>query len=291
MNEISCLEKVQMLYPQFTSAERKVADYVMQNPHKVIYMSITELAEASNTGDTTVFRFCKTMKLDGYQQFKTLLSLGLKNENIEINNDKDSASDNKFTSKAQAILNMSIDALNVSYRQLDEESFQNMIDFMIKAPHIYFYGVGFSSAIARVGLARFLRIFPRTCHFEDPYMQVMSATMLRPDDVAIIISYSGESRDTLEIAKLAHSSGCHIVAITRFANSSLTKYAETVLLSGDAHSQLESGSMSAGIAQLYILELIYNECYKRRFAISSIVDGRIKEALSEKNISNDRKEC
>lgn len=290
MNEITCLERVQMLYPQFTSAERKVADYVMQNPHKVIYMSISELAEASGTGDTTVFRFCKTMKLEGYQEFKTLLSLGLKAENIDIKEQEKNGS-GRLDGNAESSLSRIIDALNVTYRQLDEKKFQAMIDYMIKAPHIYFYGVGFSSAIARVGLSRFLRIFPRTCHFEDPYMQIMSATMLRPDDVAIIISYSGASRDTLEIAKLAHSTGCHVVVITRFSNSPITKYAETVLLSGDSQSQIESGSMPAGIAQLYIIELIYNECYKRRFAISSIVDGRIQEVLSEKNVGKDKKEC
>ena len=54
-----------------------MADFVLQNPKKVLFMSITDLAEACDVGDTSVFRFCKTMELKGYQEFKMMLSLDL----------------------------------------------------------------------------------------------------------------------------------------------------------------------------------------------------------------------
>ena len=44
-------------YNQFTKAEKKVADFILNNPKKVLFMSITELAEACGVGDTSVFRF------------------------------------------------------------------------------------------------------------------------------------------------------------------------------------------------------------------------------------------
>ena len=37
-------------------------------------MSITDLADACHVGDTSVYRFCRTLKLDGYQDFKMKLS-------------------------------------------------------------------------------------------------------------------------------------------------------------------------------------------------------------------------
>lgn len=289
MNEISCLERIQIVYPQFTPVERKVADFVMQHPEKVIYMSINELADAVGVGYTSVFRFCKTMKLDGYQQFKTLLSLGMEKENINIGSKSLDKNEKSFSFRADRILESSITALNITYRQLKEPEFNKMIDYLIHAPHIYFYGVGLSSTVGRIGLARFLQIFPRTCHFEDPYMQIMSATILREDDVAIIISYSGATKDSIEIAKIAHSTGAHVIVITRFANSPITQYAETILLCGDSPANLETNSLSSCISMLYILELIYDECYKRRFAISSIIDGRMKAALADKEYNDSKK--
>lgn len=64
-------------YNQFTKAEKKVADFILQNPREVLFMSITDLAEACQVGDTSVFRFCKSMELKGYQEFKMVLSLSL----------------------------------------------------------------------------------------------------------------------------------------------------------------------------------------------------------------------
>ena len=74
------LVKMRTAYNQFTKAEKKVADFILQNPREVLFMSITDLAEACQVGDTSVFRFCKSMELKGYQEFKMVLSLSL-NEN------------------------------------------------------------------------------------------------------------------------------------------------------------------------------------------------------------------
>ena len=50
------LAKVHTMYNQFTKAEKKVADFILQNPKRVLFMSITELADECKVGDTSVFR-------------------------------------------------------------------------------------------------------------------------------------------------------------------------------------------------------------------------------------------
>ena len=62
--------QIQANYNQLTKAEKKVADYVVCNQEKIPYMSITDLADACEVGDTSVYRFCRTMELQGYQEFK-----------------------------------------------------------------------------------------------------------------------------------------------------------------------------------------------------------------------------
>ena len=69
--------QVRSNYNQFTKAERKVADYLLQHAQDVLFMSITDLADACKVGETTVFRFCKTMKLQGYQEFMIKVSLSI----------------------------------------------------------------------------------------------------------------------------------------------------------------------------------------------------------------------
>ena len=72
------LTRIRSSYNQFTKAERRVADFILQNPNKVLFMSISDLAETCDVGDTSVFRFCKTMNVKGYQEFKMTLSLSMR---------------------------------------------------------------------------------------------------------------------------------------------------------------------------------------------------------------------
>ena len=79
------LTRIRSSYNQFTKAEKRVADFILQNPNRVLFMSISDLAETCMVGDTSVFRFCKTMNLKGYQEFKMTLSLSMRgNKNLEI---------------------------------------------------------------------------------------------------------------------------------------------------------------------------------------------------------------
>ena len=64
------LLNIQSIYPSLTKAEKKVADYTLQNSKAVRFLSITDLAEACHVSLTSVFRFCKVLKLQGYQEFK-----------------------------------------------------------------------------------------------------------------------------------------------------------------------------------------------------------------------------
>ena len=75
MSGSSLILDIQLSYNQFTKTEKKIADYVIQNTNKVLFMSITELSEASGVADASVHRFCRTMGVKGYQEFKMKLSL------------------------------------------------------------------------------------------------------------------------------------------------------------------------------------------------------------------------
>ena len=107
--------------------------------------------------------------------------------------------------------------------------------------------------------------------------------MLRPDDVAMIISYTGASKDTVHVAKLASEAGAHVITITRFEKSPVIPYSEFILLCGGNESKFQSGSTSAHLSQLYLLDLLYLECYRRRYEISGQISQRMSEAVADKS--------
>jgi DNA-binding MurR/RpiR family transcriptional regulator len=94
---------------------------------------------------------------------------------------------------------------------------------------------------------------------------MMSAALMTKRDVAVIISYSGSTKDTIEVAKKAKECGATIISITRFVKSPLTSYSDLTLLCGANEGPLQGGSLSAKISQLYLLDILYVEYFKRAY--------------------------
>ncbi len=277
------LVKMRTAYNQFTKAEKKVADYILQNPREVLFMSITDLAEACNVGDTSVFRFCKSMELKGYQEFKMVLSLSLNEDAKEASRLSGNISLNDtFQELAQKVLSTNVHALTETHSLLDENIFNQAIDCLHEAKKIYFFGVGASVLTALKAANKFLRIEPKVYCIQDSHMQAMVASMMNPEEVAVVFSYSGATKDTIHVAQLAKQAGAKVICITRFIKSPLTAYADLTLLSGANEGPLQGGSTSGEISQLFLIDLMYTEYYRRYFETCSKNNERTSGSVMER---------
>ncbi len=260
------LTKIRSEYNQFTKAEKKVADYILQNSREVLFMSITDLAEACEVGDTSVFRFCKTLELKGYQEFKMRLSLSLHDEKTGQGRlEGDISLEDSFAVVSQKVLNINMSALEETYSLLNEEKFNQVIQELYKAKRICFFGVGTSMISAMKAANKFLRIEPKVYCIQDPHMQAMAASMMSEEEAAVIFSYSGATKDTIHVAELAKKSGAVTICITRFIKSPLTAFSDVTLLCGANEGPLQGGSTSSEISQLFLIDLMYTEYYRRYF--------------------------
>lgn len=277
------LTRIKLTYNQFTKAEKKVADYTLQNPKQVLFMSITDLAEACEVGDTSVFRFCKTMELKGYQEFKMMLSLSLRADvENRMEMDGDISLNDTFPDLAKKVLNTNMNALTETYSLLDERKFMQTIDYLHDAERIYFYGVGASLLTAMKAMNKFLRIESKVYCVQDSHMQAMQASMLSPRDTAVFFSYSGATKDTIHVAEVAKKAGARIICLTRFAKSPLTLHSDITLLCGANEGPLQGGSTSAEISQLFLIDLMYTEYYRRYYDPCSMNNKKTSSAVVEK---------
>ena len=266
---IDIFTQIKSNFNVFTRAEKKVATFVLEQPEKILYMSITDLAEACKVGDTSVFRFCKTLKLKGYQEFKVALAQGLPSdeEGVAQMSDKISETDTvEDITKKVLMTNMA--ALEETYRLIDIDDISKAVEWLIEAERVVFFGVGASLMTAMEAMNKFIRITPKVECVSDPHIQSMRASLLTPKDVAIIISYSGSTKDMIDIASIVKNTGAKSICITRFMKSPLTSYSDLTLLCGANEGPLQGGSLSAKISQLYLLDIVYMEYFKRTFKTS-----------------------
>ena len=179
MNQDNFITQIRLEYQYLTKAEKKVAEYILENAQEVLFMSITDLAAACKVGETTVFRFCKSMKLQGYQEFRIQLSLSMQNE--EEKSEQETLNGNigmedSFSMMVQKLLNSNMSVLMETNALLNEDTIEALVDKMISAKRIFFFGVGASQVMAMSFTNKFLRISNKVYCFTDSHMQTMVAS-------------------------------------------------------------------------------------------------------------------
>lgn len=257
-------------YNTFTKSEKRLADYILSNRDEIVMKSITELAQESQVAESSVSRFCKRLNLKGYQEFKIAVAQSTYGEDRDSTHELglEILLDDSLEDMASKVRNTNIGALDETNALLDYRGIERAVDAMIAAQRVRFFGVGSSLMTAMEGQNKFLRIMNKAEVSFDSHLQVMAASMMNEQEVAIVISYSGQTKDSIEVAKIAKETGALVVAITRFSKSPLTAYSDITLLCGANEGPLQGGSLSAKISQLYLLDIMYFEYFKKTYEVS-----------------------
>ncbi len=270
MEQQNILLKIQSMGNQFTKKEKQLADYCLSHQDEIIYMSITDLALACGVGEASVTRFCRKLGAQGYQDFKVQVSISQARAGaiLEANADEKTEEEKKAgqTDWAQSVFLAHQKALHETMQLVDEEVLLSIVQMFEQAERIHFFGVSDSLLMAREAHSRFSRIMPKVVCVEDPHLQAIAATMMTERDVMFIFSYSGASKDAVQVARLAHEAGAKVAAVTHYTKSPLTTYVDAILLTGMREAPLERGSMAAKTAQLYLIDLLYQKFYERNRA-------------------------
>ena len=256
--------RVNTNYPSFTKSERKVADSLLERADDIIFFSVTEFADVSGVGETTVMRFCRKIGFKGYQDFKLALAQDVSARKSET--DVPDSAD-----YAQLVYSETVSILQDSMSLLDKAKLEQAIELIDRAGQVQFFGVGSSGITALDAKTRFLRIGRRAEAVADAHFQAMMAATMRPGDVAFGISLSGSTLDTVDILTKAKRSGASVVAMTNYAKSPIASVADVVLLTAGKEAPLEGGSIGAKISQLFLIDLICEGLARKDL-------GRVKES-------------
>ncbi len=283
------LLNIQSIYPSLTKAEKKVADYVLQDHKSVRFMSINDLADACNVSLTSVFRFCKALHLKGYQDFRVQLTLSSNSAS-----DSDTAREeaemlpgqvtraDSFGAMVQKVLQSHMSPLKETAALVDMEAVEKASKMVLDSDQVRFFGVGGSMLTAMEGMYKFLHIMPNVYCLSDSHMQTMAASTLNEHDTAIFISYSGSSKELVEMAKSAHENHCKTIGITQYSNSPMTQYMDVILLCGGYESPLQEGAFPSKTAHMFMLDLLFTEVYRSRFLYSKRINEQVTESITNK---------
>jgi len=248
------LMNIRSIKDRLRNSEKKVAEYVLSHPDKVIRSSITDVAEEAATSEPTVIRFCRSMGLRGFMDLKLKLARDLPSSKYIHENVSE---DDSLPEIFNKLFNSSRESISNTMRSLDLKLMEQACDALAKARRIEFYGVGGSGVVARDAYHKFFRLGIACSVYDDPHMQVMSAALLGEQDVVVAISHSGSTRDILESIAIAKNKGATIIGIVGEHKSPMAKLCDITLSVNIQEAALRFAPMASRLVQLVVIDVLF----------------------------------
>lgn len=237
-----------------TPALERIAEYVLRNPEKVIYQTVLEVADASGSSEASVVRFSRDLGYRGFQDFKVGLAIDLAESRVAVPLQE---RPHHPEDVANFILATARQAIEDTRRLMDFELLEQVVVQIIAARRIDLYGVGNTGNTAQDFAQKLQRLGCAAIAHTDAHVAAASAAALGPQDLALGISVSGSSVDTVRAMELAQQSGAQTVALTSGARSPITRFASQIILTSALESPLTRGSMSAKVSQHMLLDYLF----------------------------------
>lgn len=274
---VGILLKIKEMLNSFNPSERKIANYILNNSDEVIHLSISELSDRSCTSQAAIVRFCKIFNLKGYKDLKSEITSDLMFSQKK-DEDEDRYTDISPGDKLESIIeNVCLNnkkSIDDTLAVLDYKEIEKAVNAIHNAKRVDFYGVGASGIIALDGQQKFMRINKFCSAYTDPHLQITAAANIKKGDVAVVISYSGETKDIVDSMRVAKESGATIISITKFGKNTLSQEADINLFLSSPETTIRSGAMGSRIAQLNVVDIIFS-------AVASIEYKEIKRYLDK----------
>lgn len=258
MQEIrSVLGAICSSYDTFFEAEKKIADFMMENKAAVVDMTVGELARASGTSDATVSRFCRRCGFKGFQNLKLALArevLEEEQKDLNVSNDIDR---DDISQSLQNILANKVTELTETVNMMDPGNLEQILTKLERARMVQLAAVGNTIPVAMDGAFKLNQLGIPAVTGEVWETQAAYTFNLGPDDVVMIISNSGMSRRLKSIAEGAKENGCTVIAITNNPESPLARISDYRIITATREKLLTEEFWFSRVTATAVIEILY----------------------------------
>ncbi len=205
------LELVRASLPNLRKSDAKVAALVLAEPAQVLESTIAEAAARAGVSQPTVIRFCVAIGFSGFQEFKLRLAHSLAlgspaTHSVILGTDTPGG-------VADKIFDYTLTSLDWARQHLDRDALDRTVGILAEAQSIEFFGFGASGLVAQDGQQKF-PLFGVPCRAQsDLHQQIMTASMMKPGDVAVVISNTGSNQQIVDVARVVRGSGAQLIGL------------------------------------------------------------------------------
>nr|WP_263326189.1 MurR/RpiR family transcriptional regulator [Neobacillus sp. Marseille-Q6967] len=272
------LKMIQNMLEQLPASERKIAEFILENPRVLVDSTVSELGSQANTSGAAVIRLCKSLGLNGFQDLKVRVAGDLVKP-VEQGY-RDIEPDESFYSIVQKTTSNSIQSLRDSEEIINFDELEKAVNTLLRANQVHFFGIGASNIIAMDAQQKLIRIDKGATAFTDTHLVATLVANAKKDDVVFGISYSGETPEVIKVMTLAKQQGIKTISLTKYGQTTVSSLADIRLYTSySSEAPFRSAATSSRLAQLYIIDILFLSMATAQYAQTVDYIDKTREAI------------
>lgn len=254
----------------FTNNEKRIASFIEQNLEAVSTMSIQTLASKTYTSHSALVRFAKKLNYDGFKSMRQDINNDVQKNILQLN-DVDAnfpfSPQDSALEIAKNISDLNINAIKRALAQLDEESLNQAAQKIIDSQRLVFFAIGDTQIRARGFQSKLIKINKFAIIAEEYSDESWTASNLNADDLAIFLSYTGNSDNYLKQIQFLKKQKVPTLLITGNPESKMIQVADQVItIVQNEFDVFKVSTFASQITFEYVLDtlfaIIYSKSYK-----------------------------
>lgn len=254
--EGSVINQICASMDSFFDTEKKIGDYIVRNPKKVVDMTVGELAKECCVSEASVSRFCKRIELKGFHHLK----ISLARELVDAKDDGEISghiSVEDMEGSLRGILSNKMEELRQTVAMIDREELKKILDVINNADAVLMTAVGNTIPVAMDGAYKLNQIGIRAMSTPIWETELGYSYNLTDKDVVVAISNSGESTGVIQILEAAKSRGAVAISITNNARSSVAELSTYHITTATREKLFLDGYCFSRVSATMVIEIIY----------------------------------
>lgn len=247
--------KIKSILPSLYKVERKIAEYILENPENVIKITTRELSKKLNIAESSIVRFSKGLGFNGFTELKVNVAKYLVKEEKRIIDVIDK--NDTYDIIAEKIFNHSINILKDTKDFLDKDRLNETINAISSSSDIVVFGSGSSYSIAFDLCFKLNRLGINARISPDAHMSYITTSNLGKNSLFIGISHSGRTKNMVDTMKIAKTKGAKIINISSIEKSNAADLADINLLIASTETGPLNESLSSQLAMEALVNIIY----------------------------------
>lgn len=240
-----------------TPVEQRIANFMLENPNKVINMPVKDIAKHSSTSDAAIVRFAKRIGLQGIKELKVELAKELHTLEQEKISRVIELEEDTHADIFDKVFKNTIQALYNTEKIVSRDVMKEAAHLLLQADNTFIYGVGDSANVGQDMEQKLHRVNVNAFFTADKYLCFTRLSNASENDVLFVITLSGKTAEVIEVVKKAKALGVKTVILTQNHASIAKRHSDLAIEITEEETNIQYMNMTSRIAQLVICDVLF----------------------------------